>query len=150
MQPEKPSQELKPDLDDSSRGEPEGRSGGVNFQGPVTAPNAKFAGRDLYNVETHGLSPQDLDELFTPVIKAIQQAPPEKQAQAQETAKELKSELAKGEKAEDSRIAKLVDNLLNLVPGALSAVATLFGQPILAGLVGPVTKFVLDQFGLQS
>jgi hypothetical protein len=42
-------------------------------------------------------------------------------------------------------IAKLVDGLVGLVPGATSAVVSAFTTPLLAGIAGPVTGFVLDK-----
>lgn len=148
MTPERPTQESKEKKGAAPPADEAGRSGGINFQGPVTAPGAKIAGRDLYSSDVYGLSTKDLDNFFKPIMAAIQAAPGEQKPKAEETANELKAELAKGEKAEDSRVAKLVDSLLNLVPGAVSAVGALFGQPVLAGLAGPVTQFVLSQFGL--
>jgi hypothetical protein len=122
-----------------------GRSGGIDFHGNVYAPGANIAGRDLNISETTGLSAQDLSQLFLPLLDAIQEAPPEKQPEAMQKAEELQQELAKGEKADDNRVAKLVDGLVNLVPGAVSAVGAIFAQPVLAGLAGPVTRFVLEK-----
>ena len=59
--------------------------------------------------------------------------------------KELKAEVTKGEKSDDSKVAKLIDKLIDLVPGAISAVVSTFATPILGGIAGPVTKFVLDK-----
>jgi hypothetical protein len=42
-------------------------------------------------------------------------------------------------------MAKLVNGIVGLVPGAVSAVVSAFGTPILGGVAGPVTKFVLDE-----
>jgi len=42
-------------------------------------------------------------------------------------------------------MAKLVEGIVELVPGAVSAVVSAFATPILGGLAGPVTKFVLDK-----
>lgn len=123
----------------------EGRSGGIDFHGQVDARGANIAGRDLNISQTSGLSTQDLSQLFIPLMDAIRQAPPEKQPEAMQTADELQKELAKGDEADDSRIAGLLDGLVGLVPGAISAVGSIFAQPVLAGLVGPVTKFVLSK-----
>ena len=53
--------------------------------------------------------------------------------------------MAKGKDADDSKIAKLLDSLVELVPGAVSTVVSTFASPILAGIAGPVTKFVLER-----
>ena len=42
-------------------------------------------------------------------------------------------------------MAKFVESIVALVPGAVSAVVGAFGTPILGGIVGPVTKYVLDR-----
>jgi hypothetical protein len=78
-------------------------------------------------------------------MAAIQGAPAAQQVQAAEQAEALKQELAKGDKAEDTRLAKLIDGLVGLVPGAVGAVVSIFASPILAGVAGPVTKFMLDR-----
>ncbi len=57
----------------------------------------------------------------------------------------LKQEASKGNNANDGVIAKLVDGLVELVPGAASAVVSAFATPILGGLVGPATDFVLKK-----
>lgn len=121
------------------------RSGGINVGRDVYAPGAAMAGRDLYVGSPPGVSDQAFNEAFAPLMEAVEQAPPEKKPEAEEKALALKKEVAKGEKASDGRMAELVNELVKLVPGAVSAVATVFGQPILAGLAGPVTKLVLDK-----
>ena len=49
----------------------------------------------------------------------------------------LKQEAAKGKEADDGVIAKLVDGLVELVPGAASAVVSAFATPILGGYRRP-------------
>jgi hypothetical protein len=121
---------------------PSHMSGGIVVGGSLTATDSIIAGRD---VKLTGLDAQELDKLFAPLYEAIEQAPPDKKVEALEKAKQLEDEVAKGESADDSRTGKLVDGILELVPGAVSAVVAMFGQPILAGVVGPVTKFVLEK-----
>ena len=58
---------------------------------------------------------------------------------------ELKAEIAKGGQADDPRLGKLVDGLIGLVPQAIGAVVSLFATPILTGIAGPVTKYVLEK-----
>jgi NACHT domain len=94
---------------------------------------------------TAGISGLDLDRLFQPLMETLRQAPSAQQAQAVAAAEQLKDELAKGAKADDSRVARLVDGLVGLVPSAASSVVSLFASPILGGIVGPVTKFVLER-----
>lgn len=121
---------------------PSQMSGGIMVGGDMNITHSTVGGRD---VKISGLEAEELGQLFKPLLKAIEQAPAEKKAAAREKAKQLEEEVAKKESADDSRIARLVDGIVDLVPGAVSAVAAMFGQPILAGVAGPVTKFVLDK-----
>jgi hypothetical protein len=43
-----------------------------------------------------------------------------------------------------------VKGLVGLVPSAVSAIVSAFGTPILGGVAGPVTKFVLAELGEDS
>ena len=52
----------------------------------------------------------------------------------------------KGKEADDSKIGKIVEGLVGMVPSAIGTVVSMFASPILGGIVGPVTKFVLDRF----
>ncbi len=45
--------------------------------------------------------------------------------------------------ADDGKLGKIIDGLVSLVPGADSAVVSMFATPILSGIAGPVTQFVL-------
>jgi len=125
------------------------RSGGVEFHGPATI-GRDVIGRDK-NVQGDditimtGLTGTDLSQLFLPLMNAIHSAPPEKQGKAAQKAEALKGELMKGKEADDNQVAKLVDGLIELVPGAVSAVVSIFASPILVGVAGPVTKFMLDK-----
>jgi hypothetical protein len=78
-------------------------------------------------------------------MNALRTAPPVKQNEAMQKAEELKKEVAKGKEANDGVMAKIVDGLVALVPGAVGAVVGMFATPILGGIAGPVTKFVLDK-----
>jgi hypothetical protein len=83
--------------------------------------------------------------MFQPVAEALRTAPSEKRPQAEQKLSELKTEAAKGKDANDRVIAKLVDGLVGLVPGAVGAIAAAFGQPVLAGVAGSATKYMLDK-----
>jgi len=116
--------------------------GGAYVGGNVTA-GGDVVGRDQV---THGLSPADLGPLFAGLLVLVaREAPAHRQAEAAQRVQELEAEVAKGPQADDGRLAKIVDGLATLVPGAVGAVVSLFATPILAGIAGPVTKFVLEQ-----
>ena len=42
-------------------------------------------------------------------------------------------------------MAKLIDGIVGLAPAAVSAVVSAFATPILGGVAGPATKYVLDK-----
>ncbi len=101
-------------------------------------------GRNASASYTHqGISGAELAQLFAPVLAAARQAPAENKAKAEETAVALQAEAGKGDKADDGRIAGLIEGLVDLVPAAVSAVVSTFASPILAGVAGPVTNYVL-------
>jgi hypothetical protein len=122
------------------------QSGGFHISagGNVTI-GGDMVGRDKITTVTTGLSGDQLNQLFAPLMSALRAAPSEKQTEAILKAEELKKELAKGKEANDGAMAKIVDGLVALVPGAVGAVVGVFATPILGGIVGPVTKFVLDK-----
>lgn len=117
--------------------------GGAYVGGGVDTDGGDFVGRDKI---THGLSPRDLEPLFAPLLTAIaKQAPADKQAAAVQQVEELKAEIAKGEQADDSKVGKIVDGLVAMVPGAVGSIVSMFATPLLGGIAGPVTKFVLGK-----
>ena len=107
----------------------------------VTGDHNVVAGRDA----TAGIDPAALERLFAPVMAAVAALPAGERAEATVRVQELKEEAAKGEKADDGRLARLIDGLVGLVPAAVGAVVSAFASPILGGIVGPVTQFVLDR-----
>ena len=123
------------------------QSGGVNIIGGSSTFSGDVTGRDKVVYTTAGgVSEETLQHLFAPLLQSIQAAPQEKKEQAEQKVEALKDELSKGKSADDSRVAKLLDGLLELVPSAVSAVAGMFASPILSGIAGPITKFVVDKF----
>ena len=133
-----------PGNNDSNQVRESNRSGGVNITGGDNEFKGDIAGRDIIKSSAN-VTEADLNELFKSLNAILENASAENREVAKQKADELKEELAKGENADDSRVAKLIDGIIDLVPGALSAVVGMFATPILSGLVGPVTKFVLDK-----
>jgi hypothetical protein len=120
----------------------EGQSGGVNIGGTVGSVGGDIVGRDkIVGVP----SAAALDDALRPLVEAIGAAPADVRGQAEATLVDMKREAAKGTDANDSVIAKLVDGLVGLVPLAGSAVVSAFATPLLAGIAGPVTSFVVDK-----
>jgi hypothetical protein len=120
----------------------EGQSGGVNIAGTVGTVGGDIVGRDKI---TGAPSAAVLDSALRPVRDAIAAAPAEARREAEAKLAALKQEAAKGKHADDGVIAKLIDGLVGLVPAAATAVVSAFGTPLLGGIAGPVTSFVLDK-----
>jgi hypothetical protein len=117
--------------------------GGAYVGGGVNTAGGDFVGRDKI---THGVSPRELEPLFAALVARVaQQAPPTQQGAALQMVQELKAEVAKGPQADDNKLGRIIDGLADMVPGAVGAVVSLFASPILSGIAGPVTKFVLDK-----
>ncbi len=116
--------------------------GGAYFAGNVQV-TGNLTGRDHI---THGSSNADvvalLDRLDAEVLRSVAA---DRQKDAERKLSELRSELEKGLGANDSRLAKTVDGLAERVPEAVGPLVSLFATPILTGVAGPVTKFVLDK-----
>ena len=120
----------------------EGQSGGLNIFGTIGTVHGDIVGRDKI---VGAPSAAELDQALKPLIDAVSTAPSEKRLEAEAKLGALKQEAAKGEKANDGTIANLIDGLVKLVPGAVSAVVSAFATPVLGGIAGPVTRFVLDK-----
>ncbi len=107
---------------------------GFQFNAPVTGNNQTFITGDVGNIN-QGLSAENLaklDSLFQPLKEQVQQAvAPDKQKQAEQKTEELHAELSKGENTNSDRLNKIVDALLEMVPGAVGAMGSMFASPIL-------------------
>lgn len=125
-----------------------GQRVGFQFNAPVTANQQTFVNGNVDNLSINqGLSVNELkqlDELFQPLKEQVQAASLDKQSEVEETVQDLHDELSKGQNANAERINTIIDGLVEMVPGALSAVVSMFANPILGALVGPATKLVLD------
>ncbi|MDW9667796.1 hypothetical protein GOB27_14475 [Sinorhizobium meliloti] len=118
------------------------RSSGVDIGGFVGSVGGDIVGRDKTAVES---TQRDLGFVFQTLLDAARTAPPEHQQEAEEMLAQLRAEVGKGKQADDGVVAKLMDGFVTLVPTAVTAVAGAFATPLLAGLAGPVTKFVLER-----
>ena len=118
------------------------QSGGVNIAGTVGTVGGDIVGRDKI---VGAPSAAALDRALRPLTEAIGAVPSEVRTEAEAKLAALRQETGKGKQADDTTIAKLVDGLVGLVPGAASAVVSSFATPFLGGIAGPVTGFVLDK-----
>ena len=120
-----------------------GQRGGVNIRGGNVTVGGDIVGRD--KIVGTEISKAQLDQVFRPLTEAVRAAPHEKEQEAAQKVEALKNEAAKGNSASDSVMAKLVEGIVELVPGAVGAVVSAFATPILGGIAGPVAKSVLDR-----
>jgi hypothetical protein len=126
---------------------PNSQSGGISNSGTINTGGGHVVGGNTTINTTTTWSPTEIRNTWQPIDDAIRTAPPEKRTEAAAKLEDLKKEVAKGDKAEDNTMAKLVKGLVGLVPSAVSAVVSAFATPILGAIAGPVTKFVLDELG---
>jgi regulator of protease activity HflC (stomatin/prohibitin superfamily) len=120
-----------------------GQSGGVNISGSIGAVGGDIVGRD--KIDFRAPSSAELDEAFRQMDREIRDLPPDARGEAEAILRELKREAAKGIDANDGDVAKLLDALVGKVPAVAAAAVQAFAAPILGGIVGPVTSFVLDK-----
>ena len=119
------------------------QTGGVNISSGNVTVGGDIVGRD--KIVDSQISTMQLNNIFRPLTEALNSAPPEAQEEAAQKVEALKKEAAKGKSAGDGVIARLLEGLVALVPGAVTAVVSAFGTPILAGVAGPATKYVLNK-----
>lgn len=119
-------------------------SGGGTIVGrDVNVTGGDFVGRDRF---TTGVSPAELAPLFATLRAAVAaQAAAHTKVAAVRHVEEIQAEAGKGPRAEDGKIARVVEGLVGLVPGAVGAVVSAFSTPLLDGIAGPVTKYVLGK-----
>lgn len=129
--------------------------GGAYVGGGVHTGGGSFIGRDALGItgdvvgrdNMAGLSSGDLDAILAPLIGAV--ACHATNDEARQTAvshvQQLKDEITKGKAADDGKMARVVNGLAALVPGAVGAVVSTFASPLLAGVAGPITASVLKR-----
>lgn len=121
----------------------EGQSGGVNIAGSVGSVGGNIVGRDMTSSSVNAAPSAAFEDALRPLVDAVRAAPEDKRVQAEAKLAELKQEAAKGTAANDGVIATLLNGLVGLVPGAVTAVVSAFATPVLGAIAGPVTKIVL-------
>ncbi len=117
--------------------------GGAIIGGNVNIHGGDFVGRDKIS---HGISPAELETLIAPILAVVaQQAPASVRVQAIQKVEELKTETASGSQADDNKVARIIDRLADMVPGAVGALVKMFASPILSDFAGTATRAVLDK-----
>lgn len=125
--------------------------GGDSYSvGNISGSQGVAIGRNAQsNVNVQNGGADDILAALQPILLAAQNAPDDKRAEAVENANALKTEISKGNAADDGIVAEIVGKLGDLLPNAVTAIGTAFGQPVLAALAGPVTKHFLKKLGVD-
>jgi hypothetical protein len=112
--------------------------------GNITGSTGIAVGEDAQAIVNQGASGADLDSLFAPLMVAAREAVPERRNKAIQKAEELRRELANGSRADDRRMAKLIEELALSVPSTVSPITAIFADRRLSGLAGGATGYVLE------
>jgi len=102
-------------------------------------------GRGATAQVTQGVSGAELAKLFAPLMETVKEAPEENREMATQKAEQLRKEVAKDKKADDSKVAGLIEDLVDLVPAAAGTITGIFASPAIGAVVGKVTEFVLKR-----
>jgi hypothetical protein len=128
-----------------------GQSGGVSNTGNMSAGGNIVGGNMTVNTTTSTMSKTEI--AFQPIAGTVKETAPAMRPAAEATLASLKKEVEKGEKGEkpdDTIISGLLKGLVGLVPSAASAIVSAFGTPILGAVMGPATKLVLEELGMDQ
>jgi uncharacterized caspase-like protein len=82
---------------------------------------------------------------FAALLALAQVAPPAQRTAVFTIVQAITSEAGQGAQANDQRLARQIEQLATLLPGAAPILTHTFNQPALAPAIGPVTKYVLGK-----
>lgn len=121
--------------------------GGDKISASVGDNNSNIAiGKNIHQSVSGGANATELAQAIGPLMAAVvQEAAVEDKAAAAHKVRQLQQEVKSGENADDSIVAGLVQDLAEMVPGAISAIVAAFGAPVLSAAAGATTKFVLGR-----
>jgi hypothetical protein len=124
------------------------QSGGVSISGVVGSVGGDIVGLDkVTTTVSHKLSTVTVvNSALQPIADLVEEVPAEAKSKAGPKLTALDQEVSKGDDADDSSIAGFLQDIVEAIPKAAGVVASAFATPILSGIAGPVTNFVLDRF----
>ena len=117
------------------------RAGGVTISGQVGTIHGDIVGRD----KVAFLTTADFESALSPIANYIDSVPAPQRLEAEARLSALKLEVAKGERADDTIVAKIIESLVKGVPAAATAVVSSFANPLLGAVAGPVTAYVIEK-----
>ena len=99
--------------------------------------------RNTTTVTTAGGS--QIDQHFAALRALAQVAPPAQRTTILTVVQVIQSEAQQGAQANDQRLARQIEQLATLLPGAAPILTFTFTQPALAPTIGPATQYVLGK-----
>ena len=124
------------------------KHGGINAKN-IFAENV--SGGDMHVAYTKiTAASADYDEIFKQLAMAVGFTKGAGKQEALQKVEELKTEVKKGKSADDGVIARIVEGIAAAAPSAVTAIIAAFGNPILGGVAGSITKYVLGRLGTQE
>ena len=99
--------------------------------------------RNTTTVTTAGGS--QIDQHFAALRALAQVAPPAQRTTILTVVQVIQSEAQQGAQANDQRLARQIEQLATLLPGAAPILTFTFTQPALAPAIGPATQYVLGK-----
>jgi len=90
-----------------------------------------------------GVSGQELENLFAPLMTQVAQQNETAVAQVQA----LQEEVARGEGADDEKVADLITTIAEAAPAVVETIVGLFSNTVAAKAAGGATKYVLKRLG---
>jgi len=88
-----------------------------------------------------GISGDELNKLFAPLLQTVAQQDPTAVSQVQA----LKAEVDKGEDANDEKMADLIETIADAAPMAVEGLVNLFTNSIIAKTAGGATNYILKR-----
>jgi len=108
--------------------------------GNISGSSGVAIGRGAQSTVTTGVAGDEIKELFVPLLDMVR----EQNSAALPQAMELREEMRKSE-PDDNKTASLIEKIVEQIPGTATKIATTFGSSLLGGLVGPITKYILEK-----
>lgn len=118
---------------------------GFSSSTAVVRPEAPvIIGSGTPGVTSSDPSPGVVTRAFSPVIGVLRAAPENSRTRSLQKAAALIQEAVRGVEADDARMARLIQEIVNLVPAVSGEIVAAFSLPALAPAAGPATQAVLD------
>jgi len=119
-------------------------TGGDYVGGNKVTAGGDYAGRDIITTTTTGMKGDEFAKLFEQVMTTVkQQAPAEKQAEAEQKVAELQEQV-KARQPNVGLIGKTLKWLKKNVPGVSSTLNTVLSQPIIGQSIKDIAAVILE------